>query len=187
MHNKNIYNKNWKIPAARQQFSVRGIISFTAQPRSLEGTLPASEFVCPDFGSPSVTDNPHFISRSSVEVKDTALKQVLTASFRIRPPRHATPTVTVAYLIMHYVTRETPLSEALLSRRPLVELQVSFSYLPQLVGTFSLKLNISSRHTRRVTSWKSLLILSSDVGLGFIRGVVSSVFATDILSPKLSS
>jgi hypothetical protein len=34
MHNKNIYNENWKISAARQQFSVRGSISFTARPRT---------------------------------------------------------------------------------------------------------------------------------------------------------
>jgi hypothetical protein len=29
MHKKNIYNENWKIPAARQQFSVRGSITLT--------------------------------------------------------------------------------------------------------------------------------------------------------------
>jgi hypothetical protein len=29
MHNKNIYNENWKIPAVWQQFSVRGSISIT--------------------------------------------------------------------------------------------------------------------------------------------------------------
>jgi hypothetical protein len=34
MHNKNIYNENWKIPAARQQFSVRGSISFTERLRT---------------------------------------------------------------------------------------------------------------------------------------------------------
>jgi hypothetical protein len=33
MHNKNIYNENWKIPAAQQQFSVHGSISVTALPR----------------------------------------------------------------------------------------------------------------------------------------------------------
>jgi hypothetical protein len=32
MHNKTIYNENWEIPAARQQFSVRGSISATARP-----------------------------------------------------------------------------------------------------------------------------------------------------------
>jgi hypothetical protein len=42
MHNKNIYNENLKIPAARQQFSVRGSISVTARPRSLGGTLVCS-------------------------------------------------------------------------------------------------------------------------------------------------
>jgi hypothetical protein len=31
IHNKKIYNKNWKIPAAQHQFSVRGSISVTAQ------------------------------------------------------------------------------------------------------------------------------------------------------------
>jgi hypothetical protein len=39
MHNRNIYNENWKIPAARQQSSVRGSIAVTARSRSLEGTL----------------------------------------------------------------------------------------------------------------------------------------------------
>jgi hypothetical protein len=34
MHNKNIYNENRKIPAARQQYSVRGSISVTAQPHT---------------------------------------------------------------------------------------------------------------------------------------------------------
>jgi hypothetical protein len=34
MHNKSIYSKNWKIPAARQKFSVRGSISVTARPRT---------------------------------------------------------------------------------------------------------------------------------------------------------
>jgi hypothetical protein len=46
MHNKNIYNENWKIPASRQQFSVHGSISGTARPRtprSLEGTLLPNE------------------------------------------------------------------------------------------------------------------------------------------------
>jgi hypothetical protein len=39
MDNKNIYNENWKIPAARQQFSVRGRISVTAaNSRSLKAT-----------------------------------------------------------------------------------------------------------------------------------------------------
>jgi hypothetical protein len=33
MHN-NIYKNNWKIPAARQQFTARGSISVTARPRS---------------------------------------------------------------------------------------------------------------------------------------------------------
>jgi hypothetical protein len=36
MHNKIIYNENWKIPAARDHFSYRA----DAHPRSLEGTLP---------------------------------------------------------------------------------------------------------------------------------------------------
>jgi hypothetical protein len=35
MHNKNIYNKNWKIPAAWQQFSVRRSTSVTARPRNI--------------------------------------------------------------------------------------------------------------------------------------------------------
>jgi hypothetical protein len=39
MQSKNIYNESWKIPAARQQFSVGGSISVTAHPRNLEGTL----------------------------------------------------------------------------------------------------------------------------------------------------
>jgi hypothetical protein len=41
MHNKNIYNGNRKIPAARQQFSVRASICYftAAHPHSLEGTL----------------------------------------------------------------------------------------------------------------------------------------------------
>jgi hypothetical protein len=34
MYNKNIYNENLKIPAARQQFSVRRSISVTARPRT---------------------------------------------------------------------------------------------------------------------------------------------------------
>jgi hypothetical protein len=34
MHNKNTYNENWKIPAARQQLSVRGTILVTARPRT---------------------------------------------------------------------------------------------------------------------------------------------------------
>jgi hypothetical protein len=34
IHNKNIYNENWKIPAARQLFSVRGSVSLTAQQRT---------------------------------------------------------------------------------------------------------------------------------------------------------
>jgi hypothetical protein len=34
MHNKIIYNENWKIPAARQQFSVHGSISVTERPRT---------------------------------------------------------------------------------------------------------------------------------------------------------
>jgi hypothetical protein len=33
-HNKTIYNNNWKIPAARQQFGVGGSISLTARPRT---------------------------------------------------------------------------------------------------------------------------------------------------------
>jgi hypothetical protein len=36
----NMHNK--KIPAVRQQLSVRGSISVTARPRSLEGTLTAT-------------------------------------------------------------------------------------------------------------------------------------------------
>jgi hypothetical protein len=39
MRNKNIHNENWKIPGARQQFSVRGSISVTAHPRSIGGAL----------------------------------------------------------------------------------------------------------------------------------------------------
>jgi hypothetical protein len=38
----NIYNENGKIQAARQQFSVGGSISVTAQSCSLEGTLTSS-------------------------------------------------------------------------------------------------------------------------------------------------
>jgi hypothetical protein len=34
MYNKNIYNEVWKIPAAQQQFSVRGSISVTVRPRT---------------------------------------------------------------------------------------------------------------------------------------------------------
>jgi hypothetical protein len=34
MHNKKIYYENWKIPAAQQQFSVRGNISLTMRPRT---------------------------------------------------------------------------------------------------------------------------------------------------------
>jgi hypothetical protein len=34
MHNKIIYNENWKIPAARQQFSVRGSILVTGRRRT---------------------------------------------------------------------------------------------------------------------------------------------------------
>jgi hypothetical protein len=34
MHNNNIDNENWKIPAARQQFSVGGGLSVTARPRT---------------------------------------------------------------------------------------------------------------------------------------------------------
>jgi hypothetical protein len=34
MHDKNIENENWKIPAARQQFSVSGSISVTARQRT---------------------------------------------------------------------------------------------------------------------------------------------------------
>jgi hypothetical protein len=37
MHNKNIYNENWKIPGARQQFSVSRSISATAWPRTRAG------------------------------------------------------------------------------------------------------------------------------------------------------
>jgi hypothetical protein len=33
MHNKNIYNENWKILAEQQQFSVQGNISVTARLR----------------------------------------------------------------------------------------------------------------------------------------------------------
>jgi hypothetical protein len=38
INNKNIYNENRKIPAARQQFSLRGSISVIAHPRSLGWT-----------------------------------------------------------------------------------------------------------------------------------------------------
>jgi hypothetical protein len=45
MHNRNIYKENWKIPAARQQFSVRGSISITARPRSWQGKLIVNVFI----------------------------------------------------------------------------------------------------------------------------------------------
>jgi hypothetical protein len=46
MHAKDIYNKNWKIPAARQQFSVRESISITARPRILKGTFAVRGTTC---------------------------------------------------------------------------------------------------------------------------------------------
>jgi hypothetical protein len=39
MHNTDIYNENWKIPAVSQHFSVRRSTSVPAQPHTLEGTL----------------------------------------------------------------------------------------------------------------------------------------------------
>jgi hypothetical protein len=39
IHNKNIYNENWTIPAALQQFSVRRNISVTVLDRTLIAVL----------------------------------------------------------------------------------------------------------------------------------------------------
>jgi hypothetical protein len=56
MNNKNIYNVNWKILAAQQQFSVRGIISVIARraPAQLKGNISCEDISLADVGNPTV-------------------------------------------------------------------------------------------------------------------------------------
>jgi hypothetical protein len=43
MHDRNIYNETWKIPAARQQFSVRGNSPVNCAAAQLRGSIAPEE------------------------------------------------------------------------------------------------------------------------------------------------